>query len=71
MRERCGPYRIVVAAARTKHVRFDKLTEREPVSRDSDYAGVIESDVPTVIPHTRLDSRQPALALMNMVAYPV
>lgn len=65
-----GPYRIVVAAARTKHVRFNELAEPEPVPLDTDYASVIESNVPIIVQHTRLDSRQSALALMTTVAYP-
>ncbi|MDN5752103.1 MAG: sensory rhodopsin transducer [Nitrosospira sp.] len=69
-REPAGPYRITVEALRTKHVRFNELTEPEPVPHDTDYASIIESDVPIVVQHTRLDSRQPALALMSTIAYP-
>ena len=36
---------------------------------DADYASVIESDVPIVVQHTRLDSRQAENALMTTVAY--
>lgn len=69
-REPAGPYHIVVKASRTKHVRFNEFTEPESVPHDTDYASIIESDVPIVVQHTRLDSRQPALALMSTVAYP-
>jgi Uncharacterized protein conserved in bacteria len=31
---------------------------------------VIESDVPIIVQHTRLDSRQAALTLMSTIAYP-
>ncbi|HKA52369.1 MAG TPA: sensory rhodopsin transducer, partial [Candidatus Binatia bacterium] len=34
-----------------------------------DYASLIESDVPVVIQHTRLDSRQAENALLSTVAY--
>jgi len=70
-REPAGPYRITVKALRTKHVRFNEFTDPEPVPHDTDYASVIDSDVPVVIQHTRLDSRQPALSLMSTIAYPV
>jgi hypothetical protein len=70
-REPAGPYRITVKALRTKHVRFNELTDPEPVPHDTDYASVIDSNVPVVVQHTRLDSRQPALALMSTIAYPV
>lgn len=66
-----GPYRITVPARRTKHVRFNDLKDPAPVPKDTDYACVIESDVPVVVQHTRLDSRQAENALMTTMAYPV
>ncbi len=36
----------------------------------TDYASVIVSDIPIVVQHSRLDSRQPANALLSTVAYP-
>lgn len=69
-REPVGPYRLTVPARRTSHVRFDDLTDPEPVPRQTDYASVIESDVPVVVQHTRLDSRQSENALLSTVAHP-
>ena len=68
-REPIGPYRLTVPARRTRHVRFNNLDDPEPVPRDTDYASVIESDVPVVAQHTRLDSRQCENALMSTMAY--
>ena len=68
-RDPVGPYRVTVPARRTLHLRFNDLKEPEPVPRASDYASVIESDVPIVVQHTRLDSRQAENALMTTVAY--
>jgi hypothetical protein len=70
-REPAGPYRLVVPARRTRHVRFNDLTQPAPVPRETDYASVIEADVPVVVQHTRLDSRQAELALLSTIAYPV
>ncbi len=53
----------------TKHLRFNDLQQPEPVPRDTDYASVIESYIPIVVQHTRLDSRQSANALLSTVAY--
>ena len=64
-----GPYRLTVPANRTNHVRFNDLQDPEPVPRGTDYASVIESDVPIVVQHTRLDSRQSANALLTTIAY--
>ena len=68
-REPAGPYRVVVPAKRTSHLRFNDLKEPEPIPRGTDYSSVIESDVPIVVQHTRLDSRQNANALLTTIAY--
>lgn len=69
-REPVGPYFVVVPARRTMHLRFNDLRNPAPIPRDTDYASVIESDIPIVVQHTRLDSRQAANALLSTVAYP-
>ncbi|MFN8556435.1 MAG: sensory rhodopsin transducer [Dehalococcoidia bacterium] len=68
-REPAGPYRVTVLARRTRHLRFNDLTDPEPVPHAAEYASVIESDVPIVVQHTRLDSRQAANALLTTIAY--
>ena len=68
-REPAGPYRLTVPARRTRHVRFNDLTDPEPIPKETDYASVIESDVPIVVQHTRLDSRQADNALVTTIAF--
>lgn len=68
-REPVGPYRVTVPARRTRHLRFNDLADPAPVPRDTPYAAVIESDVPIVVQHTRLDSRQAENALMTTIAF--
>ena len=51
-----GPYLVTVPAQRT-------------VPRGISYASVIQSDVPIVVQHTRLDSRNPAIALLTTIAF--
>ncbi len=68
-REPAGPYRMTVGARRTLHLRFNSLSDPEPVPKGTDYASVIESDVPIVVQHTRLDSRQAENALITTIAY--
>jgi hypothetical protein len=68
-REPAGPYRVRVPARRTRHVRFNELSDPEPIPNGTDYASVIESDVPVVLQHTRLDSRQAELALISTVPF--
>ena len=69
-REPVGPYRLIIPARRTQHVRFNNLTEPEPIPKDTPYASMIESDHPIVAQHTRLDSRQAENALMTSIAFP-
>ncbi|MEX2584681.1 MAG: sensory rhodopsin transducer [Gemmatimonadota bacterium] len=68
-REPVGPYRLTVPARRTKHVRFNELSDPAPIPRDTDYASLIESTVPIVVQHTRLDSRQSENALITTIAF--
>jgi hypothetical protein len=68
-REPVGPYRVDVPARRTLHLRFDDLREPEQIPRGTDYSSVLESDVPIVVQHTRLDSRQSEEALLTTIAY--
>ncbi|MFL6301522.1 MAG: sensory rhodopsin transducer [Terriglobales bacterium] len=69
-REPAGPYRVTIPAQRTKHVRFNDLKDPEPIPHDTDYSSVLVSDLPIVVQHTRLDSRQAANALMTTIAFP-
>lgn len=68
-RDPAGPYRFVVPARRTRHVRFDELADPEPVPVDTDFASTLVSDEPVVVQHTRLDSRQAENALLSTVAW--
>jgi hypothetical protein len=65
-----GPYEITVPARRTKHIRFNDLQKPQAIPQGTDFSSVIESDVPVVVQHTRLDSRQDANALLSTIAYP-
>jgi hypothetical protein len=68
-REPAGPYRVTVPARRTLHLRLNDLDDPAPVPRGTDYACLIESTVPIVVQHTRLDSRQSANALLSTIAF--
>jgi hypothetical protein len=70
-REPVGPFNVLVEPRRTRHVRFNDFREPSQIPRGQDYASVIESDVPIVVQHTRLDSRQAENALMTTIAFPV
>jgi hypothetical protein len=63
-------YQLVVDPHRTRHVRFNNLTEPERIPVGTEFSSVIESDVPLVCQHTRLDSRQAANALLSTIAFP-
>jgi hypothetical protein len=70
-REPIGPYELTVSARRALHIRFNDLSDPEPVPLATDYCAVIRSNAPIVVQHTRLDSRQAANALFSTIAHPV
>ena len=69
-RDPVGPFLVTVPARRTLHMRFNDLADPAPVPRDTSYASLIEANAPIVVQHTRLDSRQPAMALLTTIAFP-
>jgi len=70
-REPLGPFLLRVAGRRAHHQRINGLREPGVVPHGVDYSLLLRSDVPIVVQHTRLDSRQAANALMSTIAYPV
>lgn len=68
-REPAGPYHVEIPPRRTRHLRFNDLDDPEPIPEGTDYASVLESDVPIVVQHTRLDSRQAENALLSTMAW--
>ena len=63
-------YHLTVEPRRTLHVRYNNLTDPEKVPLETEFSSVIESDVPVVCQHTRLDSRQAENALLSTIAFP-
>ncbi len=68
-REPAGPYRLTVPARRTLHQRTNELADPEPVPLGKGYAALLELDVPVVVQHTRLDSRQAENGLFSTLAF--
>jgi len=64
-----GPYRFDVAPRRSRHLRFNNFKDPEPIPLDTPFSSVILSDVPIVVQHTRLDSRQAENALLSTIAF--
>jgi hypothetical protein len=59
-----------VPPRRTRHIRFNDLSDSERIPADTDFASVIDGNVPiVVVQHTRLDSRQAENALISTIAY--
>jgi hypothetical protein len=70
-REPAGPVEVALGARRTRHVR---LTDPAVLSglelpRDVPFAYSVESDVPIVVQHSRLDTSAGAYTLATTVAY--
>lgn len=64
-----GPFKCTVAPRRTSHIRFNNLKDPQPIPKETDFASTIVSDVPIVVQHTRLDSRQAENALISTMAF--
>jgi hypothetical protein len=62
---------VTVGAERCWHIRFDRLEliEGTRIPRDVPYGLVVESDLPVVVQHSRLDSRMGGLAYMTVVGH--
>ncbi len=71
-REPLEGFRVVCPPWRTIHIRLDTLKNdrQESIPLGVPFALKVESSVEVVVQHTRLDSTQPALALMTTMAFP-
>jgi hypothetical protein len=61
-----------VPGERTLHIRLDRAeyTGGQRLPTGVPYAIKVESDVPIIVQHSRLDATQPALALFTTMGYP-
>ncbi|WP_211748399.1 sensory rhodopsin transducer [Paenibacillus sp. Marseille-Q4541] len=63
---------VIVSARRTYHIRTAGLkVNGEFIPPGVPYALMVESDTPVIVQYSRLDTTQPELALMSVMAYPV
>jgi hypothetical protein len=70
-REPAGPFKFTIPPRRSRHLRFNDLNNPEVIPRDTPYASLIESNAPIIVQHTRLDSRNPNIALLSTMAFPL
>jgi hypothetical protein len=68
-RDPVGPYRITVAANRTRHVRINDLIFPEAVPLETNYALLVCSDIPVVVQFSRQDTRERANAQLGTIAF--
>lgn len=69
-RDPVGPYCFHIEPRRSCHLRFNNFDHPEKIKADTAFSSVISSDVPIVVQHTRLDSRQAENALLSTMAFP-
>lgn len=69
-RDPVGPYHLTAGGRRTAHFRLNDLKDPEPLPRGRGMAWLLESDVPVIVQHTRLDSRQAENAVFSHMAMP-
>ncbi|RAV21685.1 sensory rhodopsin transducer [Paenibacillus contaminans] len=62
----------VIPGRRTIHVRTSSLRSgEEKIPLGVPYAIEVESDIPVIVQYSRLDTTQPANALMTTLGYPI
>jgi hypothetical protein len=66
-RDKLGGYSVEVGPERTLHIRLDKLVNKDGIAvpQDTPYATVIECELEIAVQYTRVDTSQPAMALMT------
>ena len=66
-----GPVEITLGGRRTRHVRLDDAASIGGVElpRGVPYAYTVESDLPIVLQHSRLDTSSGAYTLFTTIAY--
>lgn len=64
-------FTAVCPARRTAHVRMDRIvaSDGSKVERGVPYAMLVKSDVPVVVQYSRLDTTQPEMSFMGLIAY--
>jgi len=72
-REPMDKFYAKCGAKRTNHIRLDGFTDEDgnTIPQGVPYALKVESDVPIVVQHSRMDTSQAEMALMTVMAYPV
>ena len=69
-REPVGPYHLDLEARRVRKVRFNDLIDPEAIPLERDFAAVVESSVPIVVQHTRMDTRQSENTRTSSLGFP-
>jgi hypothetical protein len=70
-RDPLGPVELTLAAQRTRHLRLDEPSAIGGIElpRGRPYAYAVESDVPVILQHSRLDTSADAYTLFTTIAY--
>jgi hypothetical protein len=72
-REPLEGFQVTCPPRRTVHIRLESLKNQkgQSIPAGTPFALMVRSSSKVVVQHTRLDSTQPALALMTTMAFPV
>ena len=64
-------FTAVCGARRTNHIRLDKIANKDgkKIPVGVPYAILVESSVPVVVQHSRMDTTQSEMTLMTTMAY--
>jgi hypothetical protein len=68
-REPAGPYVVKIPARRALQIHMGDLSDPETIAPDTDYSVVIDSDVPVVVQHSRIELGVPDRSMLSTIAY--
>ncbi len=72
-REKMDGFKAICPAERTNHIRMDQIINNQGVGVPPGvpYAMMVVADTDVVVQYSRMDTTQPAMALMTTMAYPL
>ena len=70
-KEPVSGFKAVCCARRANHIRLDRITtdKGEVIPHSVPYALLVESNIPIVVQHSRMDVSQAEMTLMTTMAY--
>jgi hypothetical protein len=70
-RKPAGPFNLNIKERSVRNLRINDLVDPEPIPLDTEYAILVQSNIPVIVQFTRMNTGQPELAGCTGIAFPV